>query len=153
MKIIYTKMVADLFHPGHVNFLRNARALGDRLVVHVVSDDRVTSFKRQPVMSQAERLTVVAACRYVDEVVEDGPRIITPEFMQQKGYAIYAFACCGTEEVVTKRRDCPDLPDHMLGILTYTDGVSTTGLIQRVQQRLQRAETSLERHDLSQVSC
>ena len=111
----------------------------------------VTSFKRQPVMSQAERLAVVAACRYVDEVVEEGPRIITPEFMQQKGYAIYAFACCGTEEVVTKRRDCPDLPDHMLGILSYTDGVSTTGLIQRVQQRLQQAETSLERHDLSHV--
>lgn len=148
MKIIYTKMVADLFHPGHVNFLRNARALGDRLVVHVVNDDRVSSFKRQPVMNQAERLAVVAACRYVDEVVEDGPRIITPEFMQENGYAIYAFACCSAEEVVTKRRDCPDLPEHMLGVLSYTDGVSTTGLIQRVQQRLQQAETSLERHDL-----
>ena len=151
MKVIYTKMVADLFHPGHVNFLRNARALGDRLVVHIVDDERVSSFKRQPVMNQAERLAVVAACRYVDEVAEEGPRIITPEFMQEKGYAIYAFACCGTEELVTKRRDCPDLPDHMLGVLSYTDGVSTTALIQRVQQRLEHAEEILTRHDLQSI--
>lgn len=152
MKIIYTKMVADLFHPGHVNFLRNARALGDRLVVHIVSDERVSSFKRQPVMNQAERMAVVAACRYVDEVVADGPRIITHAFMEQQGYAIYAFACCGTEELTVKRHDCPDLPDEMLGVLSYTDGVSTTDLIKRVKQRLQLSEKLFDRQDLQTVA-
>jgi cytidyltransferase-like protein len=138
MKIIYTKMVADLFHPGHVNFLRNARALGDRLVVHIVDDLRVSAFKREPVMTQEERMNVVAACRYVDQVTAVGPRVITLDFMRENNYSIYAFACSGSEELVTKRQDCPDLPDEMLGVLSYTPGVSTTALIQRIQNRLPR---------------
>src|SRR5690606_31919430 len=109
MKIIYTKMVADLFHPGHVNFLRNARALGDRLIVHIVDDLRVTAFKREPVMTQEERMSVVAACRYVDQVTAVGPRIITLDFMREHNYAVYAFACSGDKELTTKREDCPDL--------------------------------------------
>lgn len=148
MKIIYTKMVADLFHPGHVNFLRNARALGDRLVVHIVDDERVSSFKRQPVMTQEERMAVVAACRHVDEVIADGPRIITRAFMEQNQYAVYAFACNGAAELAVKRRDCPDLPEEMLGVLSYTEGVSTTDLIHRIQQRLQVSGKMLDRQDL-----
>lgn len=152
MKVVYTKMVADLFHPGHVNFLRNARALGDRLVVHIVDDTRVSAFKRKPVMTQAERIAVVAACRYVDDVVADGPRIITIDFMREHHYNIYAFACCGTEELMVKRKDCPDLPDEMLGVLDYTEGVSTTELIQRLQQRFESSTTLATRRDLEHVS-
>lgn len=136
MKTIYTKVVADLFHPGHVNLFRNARALGDRLVVHVVDDARVTAFKRQPIMNQRERLELVAACRYVDQAVEEGPRVITRAFMEEHGYSIYAFAYADEKELVTKRKDCPDLPDTMIATLVYTPGISTTQLFERMRQRL-----------------
>ena len=74
-------MVADLFHVGHVEFLRKARALGDRLLVGIHSDDDVARYKRVPVMSMAERIGVVAACRYVDDVIADAPLVISLEFM------------------------------------------------------------------------
>ncbi len=135
MKTVYTKVVADLFHPGHVNLLKNARALGDRLVVHVVDDIRVTAFKRRPVMTQEERMAVVEACRHVDEVKAEGPKVITKAFMQTNGYDIYAYAFATEEERIVKRKDCPDLPEEMIGLLSYTPGISTTALLERIARR------------------
>jgi len=135
MKVVYAKVVADLFHYGHVSFLKAARGLGDSLVVHVVDDQRVKAMKRQPVMSQWERMEVVAACRYVDKVVAEGPKVITREFMDSHGYDLYAFAYVDECELSVKRGDCPDLPERMLGILRYTDGISTTIVVQRILDR------------------
>lgn len=58
--------VFDLFHAGHVNLLRRAQALGDRLVIIVNGDALTASYKRPPVLSEGDRLAVVSACRYVD---------------------------------------------------------------------------------------
>lgn len=135
MKVIYTKVVADLFHHGHVSFFRSARALGDRLVVHVVNDDRVSAAKRKPVLTQKERIAIVAACRYVDAVVSDGPKIITKQFLESNGYHIYAFSYSDEKELAVKMSDCSDVPANMLGILKYTDGISTTEIIRRIVSR------------------
>jgi cytidyltransferase-like protein len=142
MKVIYTKVVADLFHAGHVRFFKEARALGDRLVVQVVSDERVALAKRRPIMTQRERLAVVESCRYVDEATGEGPRVITLEFMVQNGYAVYAYATSGPEEAEGKLRDCPDLPASMVRILKYTEGISTTALLERIHGRHGRAISS-----------
>lgn len=66
-------MVGDLFHAGHVELMRAARARGDRLVVGVLSDESAASYKRRPIMDLAERVAVIEACRYVDEVIADAP--------------------------------------------------------------------------------
>ncbi len=49
-------MVADLFHYGHVNFLRQAREHGDYLLVGVHADETVMSYKRRPIFSMEERV-------------------------------------------------------------------------------------------------
>ena len=69
MKIGYTTGVFDLFHIGHLNLLRNARALCDKLVVGVTTDELVTYKHKRSVISFAERLEIVRACRHVDAVV------------------------------------------------------------------------------------
>lgn len=66
MKTVLCHGVFDLFHFGHLEHLRRARALGDRLVVSVVADRFIT--KRLPVYSQKERVAILEACRYVDRV-------------------------------------------------------------------------------------
>lgn len=140
MKTIYTKIVADLFHPGHVNFLKNARALGDRLVVHVVEDERVAAAKRLPIMTQAERIAVVASCRYVDLVVAEGPKVITVDFLRRHNYAVYAFSFAHLQELETKLRDCGDLPNAMIARLPYTAEISTTLLLNRIEERRQQVD-------------
>lgn len=70
---VYVDIVGDLFHAGHVDFLKKARSFGDYLIVGVLADDVVEGYKRQPVLSLDERVKMVAACRYVDEVLVAPP--------------------------------------------------------------------------------
>lgn len=130
---IFTRMVADLFHPGHVNFLRAARALGSHLTVCVVPDERVLTNKgKRPVMTQAERVAVVSACRYVDEVITDSPVNATLDFMKTHDFDIYAFACASTQERLDKYQQCALLPSEMVHEIDYLPGISTSDLVARV---------------------
>ncbi len=66
MIIGYTTGVYDLFHVGHVNLLRNARALCDKLIVGVTVDELVMYKNKKSVIPFNERIEVVKSCRYVD---------------------------------------------------------------------------------------
>lgn len=62
----------DMFHIGHLNILKRARANCDHLVVGVVSDEGLERTKgRLPIITLEERLEVVRAVEIVDEVVVD----------------------------------------------------------------------------------
>ncbi len=128
-------MVADLFHPGHVAFLKAARALGDRLHVYVLEEEFVSRIKPAPIMAQSERLAVVGACRYVDEVHATGPLKITRTFMREHGYAIYALGYANEHEAAAKQLNCSDLPEDMIAVIPYTAGISSTILRNRILAR------------------
>src|SRR3989454_12157202 len=61
--------VFDLLHPGHVAFLREARGLGDELVVVVARDSTAKRFKHTPITSESHRLEMVAALKPVDRAI------------------------------------------------------------------------------------
>ncbi|WP_297068396.1 FAD synthase [Thermococcus sp.] len=66
--------VFDLLHVGHVHFLKQARELGDELVVIVASDETVRKNKRrEPINTAEDRAEVLRALRYVDEVYVGAP--------------------------------------------------------------------------------
>ncbi len=66
---IYTGGTFDLFHLGHVEFLKRCAELG-QVVVSLNTDEFIEAYKgKPPVMNYKERLHVLAACRYVDRVI------------------------------------------------------------------------------------
>lgn len=71
MKKVLTVGVYDLLHIGHVNLFRRARAVGDSLVVAVQESDVVLKYKpgAKLVYSTEERMYMVKAIRYVDDVI------------------------------------------------------------------------------------
>ncbi|XP_071717504.1 ethanolamine-phosphate cytidylyltransferase-like [Rutidosis leptorrhynchoides] len=80
---VYMDGCFDMMHYGHCNALRQARALGDQLIVGVVSDAEITINKGPPVTPLHERMLMVSAVKWVDEVIPDAPYAITEEFMRK----------------------------------------------------------------------
>ncbi|KAL7096280.1 hypothetical protein ACP275_10G071300 [Erythranthe tilingii] len=80
---VYMDGCFDLMHYGHANALRQAKALGDELVVGVVSDEEIIANKGPPVLSMPERLALVSGLKWVDEVIPNAPYEITEEFMNR----------------------------------------------------------------------
>ncbi|GJN09575.1 hypothetical protein PR202_ga27614 [Eleusine coracana subsp. coracana] len=78
---VYMDGCFDLMHYGHANALRQAKLLGDQLIVGVVSDEEIVANKGPPVLSMEERLTLVSGLKWVDEVIPNAPYEITEDFM------------------------------------------------------------------------
>ncbi|MFT5115462.1 MAG: cytidyltransferase-like protein [Parasphingorhabdus sp.] len=76
---VYCVITADLFHFGHVRFLKAALAYGDQLIVGLCSDRDVERYKRKPILTLAERTEVVTACKYVHQLIPSAPPDVNHE--------------------------------------------------------------------------
>lgn len=125
-------MVADLFHFGHVNFLKQAKSHGDFLLVGVHADDAVMVYKRRPIMTMEERVASVEGCRYVDEVVPNAPITIDRDWIEKHNIDLVMHGDDFSSELEAL---CYKTPIEM-GIyrtVGYTPGISTTELIARIK--------------------
>jgi glycerol-3-phosphate cytidylyltransferase len=69
MLIGYTAGVYDLFHIGHLNLLKNAKGMCDKLVVGVTTDDLVTYKGKRALIPFEDRIEIVRSIKYVDAAV------------------------------------------------------------------------------------
>jgi D-beta-D-heptose 7-phosphate kinase/D-beta-D-heptose 1-phosphate adenosyltransferase len=128
--IVMTNGCFDLLHAGHVQYLQEARRLGDRLIVAINDDASVRDLKGapRPIVPLAQRMAVLAALADVDWVVsfsEATPQrlicAIKPDVLVKGGdYRIEDIAgreCAGTVRV-----------------LPFLDGHSTSAIIERIRQ-------------------
>lgn len=69
MIIGYTTGVYDLFHIGHLNLLKNAKGLCDKLIVGVTVDELVSYKGKQSMIPFEDRIEIIRSCKYVDAAV------------------------------------------------------------------------------------
>lgn len=122
----------DMVHFGHANSLRQAKALGDYLIVGVHTDEEITKHKGPPVFNQEERYKMVRGIKWVDEVVEGAPYVTTLETLDKYDCD---FCCHGDD--ITMTADGVDTYHLVKTAERYrevqrTAGVSTTDLVGRM---------------------
>jgi ethanolamine-phosphate cytidylyltransferase/choline-phosphate cytidylyltransferase len=132
---VYVDMVADLFHYGHIAFLKKARAFGDYLLVGIHADAVLVSYKKgKPILTMEERVASAAGCRYVDEVLPDAPFVIDEAWIEKHDIQLVVH---GDDFSQGQTLDFYKVPIEM-GIfrtVPYTKGISTTEIIRRILDR------------------
>lgn len=133
-RLVFTNGCFDLLHPGHVRYLREARSLGDALVVALNSDRSVRVLKGEgrPILNERERAEVVAALQAVDYVIifdEETPRELIAELLPDvlvKGGDWPLDEIAGRQEVEAAGGKVLSLP--------YVEGSSSTDIIERIKR-------------------
>jgi rfaE bifunctional protein nucleotidyltransferase chain/domain len=136
-KLVFTNGCFDILHLGHARYLREARALGDALVVGLNSDGSVGRLKGagRPLVPEADRAEMLAALEAVDYVTvfdEDTPAALVAEIVPEiivKGGDYRPGDVAGRETV--------EAAGGSVVIIPLTEGRSTTGLIAKAA-RLKR---------------
>lgn len=70
-RTVLTYGTFDLFHVGHVNILRRARMLGDKLIVGVSTDEFNRKKGKKSIITFEDRCLILESCKYVDEIVPE----------------------------------------------------------------------------------
>lgn len=132
--VVMTNGCFDILHAGHVTYLEQAKELGDRLIVAVNDDDSVKRLKgpERPVNSMEKRMRMLAALECVDWVVpfyEDTPTRqicrLMPDILVKGG---------DNDPDKIPGGDCVREAGGEVKVLTYVDGVSTTGIISTIRE-------------------
>ncbi len=134
-RVVLTNGCFDLLHPGHVRYLREARGLGDVLIVALNSDRSVRLLKgsKRPILKEDERAEVMAALESVDYVTifdEETPRELIARLLPDilvKGGDWGLDSIVGREEV--------EAAGGEVRSLHFVEGCSTTDLIGRIVAR------------------
>ena len=131
-RIVFTNGVFDLLHRGHVEYLEEAAALGDRLVVGVNSDASVRRIKgpERPLVPEAERAEILVALACVDLALifdEDTPerliREVRPDVLVKGGD--------WTPDRIVGREFVEARGGRVLNV-PLREGSSTTALVERI---------------------
>ena len=133
MTRVYADMVADLFHYGHVEFLRQVRALGDYVLIGIHADDVVEGYKRKTILTMEERISCVAGCRYVNEVIPDAPLHVDSDWIEKHDIDIVAHGDDMSDDQLRYMYGTP-MDKGMFRTVPYTKSISTTEIIQRCKQ-------------------
>jgi rfaE bifunctional protein nucleotidyltransferase chain/domain len=132
-KIVFTNGCFDLLHLGHVDYLEKARALGDKLVLGLNTDDSVSRFKgpQRPIQDQDSRAHVLAALQFIDLVVffnEDTPLDLISSLLPDvlvKGSDYLAENIVGAD-VVKKN-------GGVVKTIEYVPGYSTSRIVEKIR--------------------
>jgi len=132
--VVMTNGCFDILHAGHVQYLQQAKNLGDRLIVAVNSDESVKRLKgaERPLNSLEDRMEILAALDVVDAVVsfsEDTPQrlieAVLPNILVKGGdYQVHQIA--GSEAVMKA--------GGQVIILDFKEGRSTSSLIEKIKE-------------------
>jgi glycerol-3-phosphate cytidylyltransferase len=141
MKKLYTGGTFDIFHYGHVNFLRQCSKLADTIIVSLNTDEFIKSYKgKTPIMSYDEREKSLRSCKYVSDVIPNvGGSDSKPAILSVKPDIIAIGDDWAKKDYYTQMQFTQEWLEEnniLLIYLAYTQGISTTEIKKRIKNEL-----------------
>lgn len=133
--LVFTNGCFDIIHAGHIDLLKRARDLGDRLVVGVNSDASIRRLKgpERPFIPQQDRVAILQALRAVDEVIlfdEDTPARVIAELQPD---VLVKGGDWSVDKIVGA--DVVEARGGKVVSLSLLPGYSTTSIAERIRER------------------
>jgi glycerol-3-phosphate cytidylyltransferase len=134
---LYTGGTFDLFHSGHVNFLRVCAEIGNTVVVSLNTDEFIEAYKgKPPVISYKDRYEVLIACKYVDWVIPNSGGADSKPAIQEASPDIIAIGSDWARKDYCAQmgftQDWLDERGISLIYIPYTAGISSTAIKARL---------------------
>ena len=136
MKTVYVAMSADLVHPGHLNILNTARSLGS-VVVGLLTDSAIASYKRVPYMNYDQRKTVVENLKGVQRVIPQKTLDYVPNLRLLKpDFVVHGDDWREGVQQITRLRVIETLAEWGGKLIepAYTSGISSTMLNKAIRE-------------------
>lgn len=126
MVIGYTTGVYDLFHIGHLNLLKNAKGMCDKLIVGVTVDELVQYKGKKSMIPFENRIEIVRSCKYVDAAVPqyDMDKLTACRKLQAE-YLFVGDDWYGTEKWMNYEKEFKEYGIKIV-YFPYTRGISST---------------------------
>jgi glycerol-3-phosphate cytidylyltransferase len=135
-KNVYVIGVFDLFHRGHLELLKKAKKLGDRLIVAINGDEMVSEYKRKPFFSEKDRLEIINSLAIVDEAFITN-KFDNSDILIDQNISVIVHGNDWDRDSYLKqiRIDEHFLEENniSLAFVPYTAGISTSDLINQIK--------------------
>lgn len=143
LNILYTGGTFDLFHYGHVNFLRQCSKLAKKVIVSLNTDQFIQEYKGMPpIMTYEEREQSLRECKYVSDVVmNSGGADSKPSILSVNPDIIAIGSDWAKKDYYAQMQFDQQWLDNnniILIYLAYTEGISTTNLKKRIKNEIYR---------------
>jgi glycerol-3-phosphate cytidylyltransferase len=137
MKKLYTGGTYDLFHYGHVNFLRQCSMLADEVIVSLNTDEFIKSYKGSaPILSYKERERSLRECKYVTNVIPNVGEQDSKQAINLVKPNIIAIGDDWAKKDYYKQMQFTqqwlDENNIILVYMAYTQGISTSEIKKRI---------------------
>ena len=132
-KVVFTNGCFDLIHRGHLEYLKQAKAMGDILIVGLNDDDSVTRLKgtSRPILSFEDRsaqLAALASTDYIIPFAEDTPQLLIEKV---KPRVLVKGGDYNLDEIIG--RDFVESYGGYVTTIPFLEGYSTTELIEKLK--------------------
>ena len=132
MIIVYAYVVGDILHYGHLKHLVNSKALGDKLIVGVLTDEAVMEKKPRPTIPFTERLALISALNCVDSAIPQNT-YAPHENVKNVGADVLVESTSHNEKLISYGKSLMQSLGGRLVVLPYYQGQSSTKIKERIK--------------------
>lgn len=131
--------VFDLFHRGHLEAIKKTKLVAGktgRVIIGVVSDEDTKSYKRNPIISEEDRVEIIKNIKNVDQVIFPCPLVVTKQFLEKHNIDVVVHGFSNKDDFEKQKDYFKEIIEAgKFKYQEYYQGTSTSDIIKVIKSR------------------